>query len=365
VLGDEWKRARAEEVVQYLYDSAPPLDERPPYDQINFLNGILDLADMSLGDHTPEFRTPIQLPVQYDPDAECTLTLKFLGEVLEPDAIECWLEMVGYMMVPYNGLQHAFLARGGGANGKSTAIAQIEALLGKGNVSNVPLQRLEEDRFAVVQLGGKLLNTFADLDHRALKTSSAFKSITGGDALLAERKYGDGFSMTPYARLLFSANEPLATSDSSDAYFRRWIIFEFNQRFDAQKADRRLIERLTTRREMSGLANEGLRRLPALLKRGHFTTGESSRAAVERFRVDTDTIAGFISEACRLGPEEQTTKASLFPAYRNWCIESNRRPLGKQNFNRRLREIRPELSLGPVGGRQIWKGIAVDLEADQ
>ncbi|MCB0828869.1 MAG: hypothetical protein KDB62_08695, partial [Solirubrobacterales bacterium] len=299
------------------------------------------------------------IPVNYDPDADCPTTLEFLTQVLEPDAAEPWLEMVGYFLIPRNDLQIAFMARGSGGNGKSTAIRQIEAMLGPGNVSNVPLQRLEEDKFAAAQLGGKLLNTFADLDHRALQSSSAFKAITGGDSIMGERKYGDAFRMVVYCRLLFSANHPPATSDSSDAFFRRWLIFEFNHRFEGSKADRRLIDRITTGRELSGLVNEGLGRLPALLDRGHFTVGDSSQAAADRFRIDTDTVAGFFNEVCRIEPGGSTPKASLFPAYKDWCFESNRRPLGKQNFNRRVQELHPEVSLGPVGGKPIWKGISV------
>ena len=35
-LGDDWTRARADEVVAYLRDSAPPLLERPPLDLVNY-----------------------------------------------------------------------------------------------------------------------------------------------------------------------------------------------------------------------------------------------------------------------------------------------------------------------------------------
>ena len=363
MLGEDWRPNRADAVVTYLYDFAPALLETPPVNLINFKNGILDWKTGKLSEHSPGHLTAVQIPVEYDPGAECPDTLEFLGQVLEADAVEPWLEMVGYFLIPYNGLQMAFMGRGGGGNGKSTAISQIEALLGPANFSSIPLQRLEEDKFAAAQLGGKLLNTFSDLDARALQSSSIFKSVTGNDSIMCERKYGDAWSQRVFARLLFSANQPPATSDSSEAFFRRWLIFEFNRTFKGTKADRNLVARLTTPEELSGLATEGLKRLPGLLERGAFTVGKSSLEAAERFRTDTDTVAGFLAEACGFDFDHRVEKSKLFPAYRDWCLDANRRPLGKQNFNRRVQELHPELSEAVVHGTRFWSGMKLETEA--
>lgn len=62
------------------------------------------------------------------------------------------------------------------------------------------LQRLESDRFLSSSLDGKLANICADLPASELKGSSAFKSITGGDRITAERKYHDSYDMQPYCK---------------------------------------------------------------------------------------------------------------------------------------------------------------------
>ena len=89
-------------------------------------------------------------------------------------------------------------------------------MLGSANVSHVPLQALDEDRFEVAELDGRLANICGDLDPRAARSSSTFKVLTGGtDQVTAERKFGQPFAFLPSARLIFSANEAPASADLS------------------------------------------------------------------------------------------------------------------------------------------------------
>ena len=81
--------------------------------------------------------------------------------------------------------------------------------------------------FKRADLFGKLVNMFADLDSRALKSSSYFKAIVSGDAMDAERKHRDPFYFRPFARLVYSANEIPQSNDKSFAYYRRWCIYNF------------------------------------------------------------------------------------------------------------------------------------------
>ena len=235
-LGDEWRRNRAAETIAYLRDSAPRLLAQPPRDLINVRNGILDLQSGELESHTPEFLSPVQLGVAYEPGADCPQIDRFLADILAPELHRLVYELVGYLATPDNALQTAVMLLGEGSNGKSTFLSLIMRLLGLENCATVALHRLDEDRFSVAELEGKLANIFADLDARALQASSMFKAITGGDAITGERKYHPAFSFTPFARLLYSANEPPPTADSSDAFFRRWLILPFERRFDGRQA---------------------------------------------------------------------------------------------------------------------------------
>jgi putative DNA primase/helicase len=363
-LGDQWKRSHAEEVLAYLRATSPPLWERPPLDRLNVANGILDLDTGKLQEHDPEFRSPIQVAAAYDPKARCPAIDRFVGEVVAEEVRAVVVELVGYLLTPDNSLQVALMLLGEGANGKSTMIRLLVALLGEHNVSAVALHRLDEDRFATAELYGKLANVFADLDSRALRSSSIFKAITGGDAITAERKFRDTFTFIPYARLVFSANEPPPTPDSSDAFFRRWLILPFERNF-AGHEDRQVLGRLTTPAELSGLLNLGLEALPQLRDRGRFTATAATTKAAAKFKVDSDSVAGFLDERCEVLLDARIAKPALFRAYRSWCEDNNRQPLSAQRFNRRIRALidqaqRDEVT---VSGTEYWTGLTLRGES--
>jgi len=349
-LGPRWRKRHADETVAHLFAVAPRLAEHPPLGRINCRNGIFDLATGELAPHDPALLTPVQIPVDFDPEAECPEIARFLGEVL-PGLERLAQELIAYLLLPDNSLQGAFMFIGPGANGKSSLMALIEALLGAENVANVPLHRLEDDRFATAELYGKLANVFADLDARALSSTSMFKSITGGDSISAARKFRDSFSFKPYARLIYSANEPPPTPDGSDAFFRRWVVLPFSERFEGRE-DRRLLERLTRPEELSGLRNLTLLLRPALIRRGRFLATEETRVAADEFRVATDSSSAFAAECVVLAEDRRIGLPKLYRTYTTWCSEGGLQPFSARRFNRRLRDhFRGRWTCGRSPGR--------------
>ena len=361
LLGDGWSRRKSEEIVAFLRITSPELWERPPLDTINVPNGLLDVHTRELKAHTREHLSPVRIAAAYDKDAECPAINAFLASTI-PELILLFMEVVGYLIVPNNRLQRAVMLMGPGGTAKSTTANLIRHLLGRENVSAVALHQLEEDRFATADLYGRLANIFADLDARALKSSSMFKSITGGDAIRAERKNRDSFTFTPYARMVFSANEAPPTADSSDAFFDRWMILPFHRRHrGTDHQDHDLLAKLTTTIELSGLLNHALDGLDRLRQQHDFTRVAASEQAAERFRVDADSAAGFSEECCTIYDGARIAKPLLFKAYVAWCDANNRRPLAATRFNRRLAELH-HLDYVSSKGRDYWLGIDIREE---
>ena len=83
---------------------------------------------------------------------------------------------------------------GNGDNGKGVFIKVIEAFVGSENCSHVPLQELDNDKFASADLCGKIVNTFADLKSQKLLATGNFKTLVSGDSVRAQEKYGKPFS---------------------------------------------------------------------------------------------------------------------------------------------------------------------------
>jgi putative DNA primase/helicase len=368
LLGDRWTRKRADEVASYLLATSPALWDRPPLDVVNVRNGLLDVASGRLQEHTPDFLSPIQIGAVFDPKGACAAIDNFVREVFPADACELAFELPGHLMVPDTRLERGILLIGGGANGKSTYLGVIEAFLGgSDNVSAIPLQALDSNRFAAAGLYGKLANIVADLDADAVKSSAMFKAIVSGDVITAERKYGSPFSFRPYARLLFSANEPPPTHDTSYAYFRRWLIVPFEATFTGSRRDPDLRTKLTTPQQLSGLLNRALEGLYRLRKQGDFTKSETLDVAAREFRTAVDSAAAFVAEECLVGPGLRSARPRLYEAYKEWCGNVTRSPLSARRFNERVRSLLPDPAapVVMVQGIEHWQGIVLRSEAPE
>jgi putative DNA primase/helicase len=257
---------------------------------------------------------------------------------------------------------------GSGSNGKSTFLAVLRRLLGRRNVSSVPLQAFGESRFAAAEVYGKLANVCGDLDSRALRRSDLFKTLTGGtDAMMAERKYEHPFTYVPFAVMLFSANVAPASSDQSDAYFDRWVVLPFGRRFAGADVDPHLLDKLTAREELEGLLVQAVSGLMDLMERGRFDLPPSVLAANEEYRSKIDTVATFVDEACELGLQYTVTRQVLYEGYREWCRRNGRMPTAQTEFSPRLRQLlRREIAAGQIeegklGAKAVrgWKGLQI------
>ncbi|MCL1881210.1 MAG: DNA primase [Oscillospiraceae bacterium] len=129
---------------------------------INLKNGIYNIHTRQLSPHNPDILSTIRINANYDPEAKCHAFLKYLADVL-PESEHCLIqEMLGYVLVPINKAKKAIIFSGEKDTGKSTILFVFEdVLLGEDNVSNVPLQKLD-DRFSTIHLFGKLANIGGD-----------------------------------------------------------------------------------------------------------------------------------------------------------------------------------------------------------
>ena len=170
-LASKWTSHKSDEVVKYLSVDAPLLWEKPPRDQVSVLNGLLSVTNRSLSPHSSDFLSPVQLPVNFDPTARCPRWDQFISEVFPGDSEAIAWEIPAWLMTPDTSIQKAILLLGDGANGKSTHLRAVLAFIDRQNVAAVSLHRLENDRFSVARLLGKLANICPDLPSEDLSST--------------------------------------------------------------------------------------------------------------------------------------------------------------------------------------------------
>lgn len=291
---------------------------------INVANGILDIHSGDFTAHTPQFKSLIQLPVTYDPNATCPNIDAFLDDVLQGNADDIQLahQIIGYAMLQQVPLGKMFVLLGPTHTGKSTFLELITALLGSVNVSGISLQALDDENLRFTRSGiyGKLANIAADLSAKTLAGDSKVKEISVGDKLTVERKGIDGFLMRPFATLICAANEMPTSRDKSDAWLERLIILPFTKQHKGQDAKRNLIQTLTTDAELSGLFNHAFKAVTELLKAGVFVETESTTGAAEDYRLQNDNIARFLEDNFEKRVSDiDVLESDLYEAYVKWC----------------------------------------------
>lgn len=333
---------------------------------VNCRSGLLDWRTGEMHPHSPDYMSATQLPVEYDPTIRPGRFRRFLEEVLPSQEDQDLLfEWFGYCLLPTTKYQKALLLIGEGSNGKSKILDVLTALLGHENTTAVSLLELTADRFAPAQIIDKLANLCADLaDKNAVEDSGTFKKLVAGDAMMAQRKYGDPFSFRPTCRLVFSANSFPRSRDTTYGYWRRWLLLPFPVKIPVERQDPHLSEKLTSPEELSGVLNlalDGLRRLEA---RGHFPETASMRQALHEYQAQADSIVAFLDpeeERCVFQPDAEVGKEALYQAYSEWCENAGRAAVSRTKFNRHLvatGSIR-EVNRGGGRGGRVWEGIGL------
>lgn len=365
-----FSRHRAKEVAAWIEADAPTLWEQPPLDVVNVRNGLLEIASGELRPHSPDHLSPVQIPIVYDSAACCPAWDQFVDDVFPEDSLALAWEMLGWLMVPDVTRKKAVLLLGDGDNGKSIWIEVGTAFLGGAeNVSNSTLHELEANRFHAAKLVGKLANCCADLPSAHLAGTSTFLRLVGGDMLPAERKFGQPFDFRPFARLLFSANLPPRSKDSTEAFFKRWLVVPFTAVFGAGGHPARdraeIVSELLTVRELSGALNRAVAGLQALRARGGFEVSASMTEAAAEFRKTTDPLVIWLDRELVRGPGLWVRKDALSDAYRRECEKAGRNILSDKAFGTELRKHIPGLQdkQKTVGAKRKWAWLGIGLRS--
>jgi putative DNA primase/helicase len=361
-LDEEARRNRIEEVIYNLETNhiVDPASLNKDDTTINVKNGLLNWKTGELKKHTHKHLSTIQIPVDYDPKAKCPKFDEFLEMVVPKDAIMMIHEIIGYMLIPKTNLEKAFMFTGTGSNGKSTLLYVIEELIGERNISNVTLQDLESNRFKKALLYGKLANISADLPSKLMEGSSAFKRITTGDKIDAEFKGQDGFTFTPFCKLIFSANELPSSTELGDSFFRRWEIINFPRKFKDSEKKPGLKYEITIPQEMSGILNHAIDGLIRITEAGTFTESKTSIEQKELYEKQADNVLSFVDEECFFGATARAYTKQLYREYTDWAHDNGYKPLGKKKFHARLTAKYPDIYRGrEYGESEHWQGIGL------
>lgn len=309
---------------------------------INVKNGLLDLETLQLRPHTPDYLSTAQLDVTYDPEAKAPKIAKFLREVAQAGDVALIEEIIGWLLWPDYHIHKAVMLVGPGRNGKGTLLRLITAFMGRKSISNVTLQDLVSDTFAKSDLYGKLANIGGDLPSKDLSDTSAFRNLTGGDDNRAQEKYRPAFNFRNKAKMIFSANVLPRSQDDTYAFYVRWILIGFSNRFvqDDGTADPDLDSKLQTPEEMSGLLNIALAGLQRLKANGwKFSYTKTAEDVEVMYKRNANPVFAFLMDECEAGgAADYIEKSVFFDRFKAYVKKHNLRPMSTTKFGELLKD---------------------------
>lgn len=340
---DDWSASQLRSVRYLLQSSDDKLPEAPSAARhlINCANGVVDVSakpNPTLGPHDPELYFRYKLPHDYNPKARCPKLDAAIEHMFpDPDMQALMHEVWGYCLLPQFNLKKAVLFYSHEPNtGKSTLLNLTGELVGRDNESTVSLQDLDDHRFARASLVGKLLNRSGDLGSYAPRSSSHFKSLVGGDPVLAEHKGQRQFNLHNTAKMLFAGNSFAGTNEGGAAYTSRWLVLPFTETF---KPNPHFAAEVTTKEELEGMLAHAVRGAARLVENRKFTETIQSAQAEDALRVETDSVMRYVQESLSADPSGELDGRSTYRDYEEWAKEAGLRPVGRPNFYTRIADL--------------------------
>jgi P4 family phage/plasmid primase-like protien len=278
--------------------------------------------DNRLYAHSHTLATYTQLPVHYDPAADCPALRRFQEMVLPDGPADFLAEVAAWCLQPVNPAQKALLLFGPKGNGKSTFLRVLQHFVGAANYSVDSLHSLTGNRFALEQVHGKVAHFCADLPKDELPGMDVFKQLAGDDTISAERKYKARFHFRASAKLIFSSNGPPQSPGADGAFWRRWHIVPLRQNLMGR--DRRIMDEIiaemTTPAELSGLLNWALQVGPRVWSQG-LTETDEHKEIVSMCAHFQDVVDHFVSEATYNSPGMAVNVRDLPSRFYLWARE--------------------------------------------
>lgn len=311
-----------------------------PIGKINMVNGVLDVKTKKLEPHNPNYFFRYCLKHKYDANAQCPNFMKFLNFVFGDSSIlpALTLEIFGYCLLGGDPVTHkAFLLYGEGRNGKSTWLDTLRELLGYHNTAAVSMKLLGKP-FSMVQLDGKLANIVeespAEID------PEDFKNIVGGGMVTASHKGKPEYQLKVDSRLFFATNKLPRFNDASSGIRERLLILPFNRYISEQDRDTDIKNKL--KKEIPGIINMVLHALDDFVDRKYkFPRLTELDKVLDEYIKESDSVHSWAFEFLEFTDSlnDFVVTNELFKKYVANCSEFHIRPVGINEFRRRIKKV--------------------------
>jgi len=318
--------------------------------KINFKNGVYCLDTNELLPHSPEYFFTHTLSYDYDPLALAPKFSKFLDEITlnRKELKNILLEFMGYAISGIDCRSAKFLVcTGTGANGKSTLMQILQALVGgisSKTFSSIPFRRLGEE-FSNIRLFNKLFNIMDESEIYLEKAQfETLKDFSAGGLVTGANKFKDAIEFTNTAKFILLCNEIPKGGNPNKGLYRRMLIVPFGAEFEGKSADAFIVDKIVSD-ELPGIMNMLLEAYWNLKARDfRFEETQDLIETLEDYKQEHDSVARWATCNLIFAPaaDGDLHPAPIYPLrelrnhYENWLAGDGEKPVAINQFTKRL-----------------------------
>lgn len=358
------KIKRKTEVERELFEIVPDY-------KTCLLNGVLELdnpENISFTQHDKKYNFKRQMPIIFNKEATCPKCLEFINETFYPDDIPQVQEWLGLHLVRNYLFKKAVICQGPKNTGKSVFLNLLTTFLGKDNVSGLSLQKISQAKgFDLMELKDKYANIHDDLSSKDLNDGGGFKMSVGNGLITGEQKFGDHFKFKNTAKQTFACNKIPPVKDIDDeAYYDRFLIWSLENIILPQERDPKLIEKLTTPEELSGLLNWAIEGYVRLMKNNKFSNEKTDEELKSLMIQNGNSLAKFTAEALIQKDGNKISKENMYKVYCKWCSEQKPKmsPFSKEQLGRQLNRFASFVVASSNGSERYWLNVKFNEKYD-
>lgn len=226
-------------------------------------NGTVDLKTGTFSEHSPEYFITLPCSVTYNKDARCPNFISFIEE--STATVSDRLTLIDWAVACSCLVEFEYLLflTGHGSNGKHIYEAVLQSFFGSDSTEAISLEELTTSRFAMGYLRRARMCISTETNPDKTKTEIT-KRISGNDWLSTDVKNKDRMRFKAFTQLMFDSNSMPIFDDNTYGFIRRFtrvnMPFKFCDSPDEKdalqkKADRNLLDKLTSEEELSGILN--------------------------------------------------------------------------------------------------------------
>ena len=346
---------------------------------INFRNGTLDTATMTLRSHDRVDNLTSFLNYDWSPGTMPAIDQFLADTIPDSEARYTYQAHVGLALLGDTKFHKALLAIGPPRSGKSTLIGLANLTCGYNPANSAGPELFDRETEGLrsrARWNGRRMVTLEELPVEALRNEEIIKAMVAHGGVAQRRLHREELIDNQWLpKLMMATNHAPRYTDHSGALTQRLIVVRCPNARDEKDRDLNLLDKLIP--ELGAFAAACLMQAFTARGAGRYPESAEMRQELAEIEHSGDAMKSFVLDECILEADAWIDSANLYAEYRTYCTDNGQTPMSKNRFTQslceRFRSLEPKgKNVGkPAGGTAltpVWtrgiKGIRMRVPTD-